>query len=108
MKKNHYIHNAGLILLHLLDQAKSAWALQSPKAPEGLYVLQVTQLLSMGGLVYLSWHTHHSPFLINKGGKTSSRVQEHGTTITVESPVIEPKIHKQSPGSAFLIHFPAS
>lgn len=69
MKRNSYILSIALIVLLLLGQTESAWALQSHGAPEGLYVHQMAHLLFMGALAYLYWHTRRSQVLISKGWK---------------------------------------
>jgi hypothetical protein len=69
MKRNSYRQSISLILLLLLGQTESAWALQSHSAPEGLYVHQMAHLLFMGALAYLYWHTRRSQVLLSKGWK---------------------------------------
>lgn len=69
MKRNSYIHSLPLIVLFMLGQTESAWALQSHGAPEGIYVHQMAHLLFMGALAYLYWHTRRSPVLASKGLK---------------------------------------
>ncbi len=69
MKSNTYIQAIGLIVLLVLGQTESAWALQSHGAPEGIYVHQMAHLLFMGALAYLYWHTRRSPVFASKGWK---------------------------------------
>lgn len=69
MKRNNYIQSIGLILLLLLGQTESAWALQAHSAPEGIYVHQIAHVLFMGALAYLYWHTRRSQVLVSKGWK---------------------------------------
>lgn len=69
MKYNSYIQTFGLIVLLVLGQTESAWALQSHGSPEGIYVHQMAHLLFMGALAYLYWHTRRSPVLASKGWK---------------------------------------
>jgi hypothetical protein len=69
MKRNPYITCIALIVLLLLGQTESAWALQSHGPPEGIYVHQMAHLLFMGALAYLYWHTRRAPVLASKGWK---------------------------------------
>ena len=72
MKRKNYTHSTGLILLImllLLGQSESAWALQAHSSPEGNYVHQMAHVLFMGALAYLYWHTRRSTVLISKGWK---------------------------------------
>jgi hypothetical protein len=69
MKYTLFIQSIALILLLLLGQTESAWALQSHSAPEGIYVHQLAHVLFMGALAYLYWHTRRSPVLTSKGWK---------------------------------------
>jgi hypothetical protein len=69
MRQNHYIQIIGLVILSVLGQTESAWALQSHGAPEGIYVHQMAHILFMGALAYLYWHTRRSQVLISKGWK---------------------------------------
>lgn len=69
MKHTPVIQSIGLILLLVLGQTESAWALQSHGAPEGIYVHQMAHLLFMGALAYLYWHTRRSPALASTGWK---------------------------------------
>ena len=69
MKQNSYLRSIGLVLLLLLGQTESAWALQSHSSPEGIYVHQMAHVLFMGALAYLYWHTRRSPVLVSKGWK---------------------------------------
>jgi hypothetical protein len=69
MRRNPYIQSIGLIVLLLLGQTESAWALQSHSTPEGIYVHQMAHALFMGALAYLYWHTRRSQLLVSKGWK---------------------------------------
>lgn len=57
------------ILLMALIEPGNAWALQSHGPPEGRYVHQMAHLLFMGSLLYLYWHTRHTPALASRGWK---------------------------------------
>ena len=55
------------MILALLLEPESCYALQSHGATEGLYVHQMAHILFMGALAYLYWHTRITPDLVSKG-----------------------------------------
>lgn len=55
------------LMFLLLCNPANVWALQSHGAPEGNYVHQMAHLLFMGSLLYLYWHTRHTPALASRG-----------------------------------------
>ncbi len=68
--KNRRISNIVILIVFLLvSEPGSAWALQSHGAPEGNYVHQMAHLLFTGALLYLYWHTRHTPVLTSRGWK---------------------------------------
>ncbi len=56
-----------LLVLLIFSSPVNVWALQSHGAPEGNYVHQIAHLLFMGSLLYLYWHTRHTPVLASRG-----------------------------------------
>ena len=57
------------LVLRIFSTPAKVWALQSHGAPEGNYVHQMAHLLFMGSLLYLYWHTRHTPALASRGWK---------------------------------------
>jgi hypothetical protein len=55
------------LVLIIFSTPVDVWALQSHGAPEGNYVHQMAHLLFMGSLLYLYWHTRHTPALASRG-----------------------------------------
>ena len=66
---NTQFHSKIIVFLVLLifSAPANVWALQSHGAPEGNYVHQMAHLLFMGSLLYLYWHTRHTPALASRG-----------------------------------------
>lgn len=58
-----------LLLLSIIIEPVDALALQSHGPPEGRYVHQMAHLLFTGALLYLCWHTRHTPALSGRGWK---------------------------------------
>lgn len=69
MNNKQFIQIITVSALVLFSAPGSAWALQSHGAPEGSYVHQMAHLLFMGALLYLYWHTRHTPVLASRGWK---------------------------------------
>ena len=59
---------AAILLVTSIDPGH-ALALQSHGPPEGRYVHQMAHLLFTGSLLYLYWHTRHTPALSSRGWK---------------------------------------
>jgi hypothetical protein len=67
MKIKYHSNIIVLLTLLIFSSPADAWALQSHGAPEGHYVHQMAHLLFMGSLLYLYWHTRHTPVLASRG-----------------------------------------
>lgn len=67
MKRRYHPNIIIVLALLIISNPADAWALQSHGAPEGLYVHQMAHLLFSGALLYLYWHTRHTPALKSRG-----------------------------------------
>jgi hypothetical protein len=67
MYRQYHIKIAVFLVLLFFSSPADVWALQSHGPPEGIYVHQMAHLLFMGSLLYLYWHTRHTPVLASRG-----------------------------------------
>lgn len=69
MNRQFYSKIIVFLVLLFFSTPENVWALQSHGAPEGRYVHQMAHLLFTGSLLYLYWHTRHTPALASRGWK---------------------------------------